>query len=138
MRDKKSFLNVHGRRGLGRACAFVACRRRSAWLPRILLLVTSSLLVLLLLLAAASITSTSIGAASQTSSLSSVSSPPTTDRVYDARGKVLIELGGECRKVVSYDEVPVILRCCSFLPHGTWVPHFLCFRTIVLLRIWIY
>ena len=64
--------------------------------------------------------------------------PPATGRVYDVRGKVLIELGGEYRKVVSYDEVPVILCCCSFLPHGTWVPHFLRFRTIVLLRIWIY
>jgi penicillin-binding protein 1A len=30
--------------------------------------------------------------------------------VYDAQGKVLIELAGEYRKVVSYDDVPVILR----------------------------
>jgi penicillin-binding protein 1A len=36
--------------------------------------------------------------------------PPTIGRVYDARGKVLIELAGEYRKVVSYDEVPAILR----------------------------
>ncbi len=36
--------------------------------------------------------------------------PPTTGRIYDARGKVLIELAGEYRKVVSYDDVPVILR----------------------------
>jgi membrane carboxypeptidase/penicillin-binding protein len=36
--------------------------------------------------------------------------PPTTGMVYDAQGNVLIELAGEYRKVVSYDEVPVILR----------------------------
>ena len=35
---------------------------------------------------------------------------PTTGRVYDARGKVLIELAREYRRVVSYDEVPAILR----------------------------
>jgi penicillin-binding protein 1A len=36
--------------------------------------------------------------------------PPTTGKVYDARGKVLIELAREYRRVVSYDEVPVIVR----------------------------
>ena len=36
--------------------------------------------------------------------------PPTTGKVYDAQGKVLIELAREYRRVVSYDEVPVILR----------------------------
>jgi penicillin-binding protein 1A len=35
---------------------------------------------------------------------------PTTGRVYDARGNVLIELAREYRQVVSYDEVPVIVR----------------------------
>ena len=35
---------------------------------------------------------------------------PTIGEVYDARGKVLIELAREYRRVVSYDEVPPILR----------------------------
>ena len=36
--------------------------------------------------------------------------PPTTGVVYDARGQVLIELAREYRRVVTYDEVPPILR----------------------------
>ena len=36
--------------------------------------------------------------------------PPRIGEVYDARGKVLIELAREYRRVVSYDEVPLILR----------------------------
>src|SRR3989304_2852577 len=36
--------------------------------------------------------------------------PPTIGQVYDAQGQVLIELAREYRRVVSYDEVPVILR----------------------------
>src|SRR5512143_1431531 len=36
--------------------------------------------------------------------------PPTIGEVLDARGKVLIELAREYRRVVSYDEVPLILR----------------------------
>ncbi len=36
--------------------------------------------------------------------------PPTTGEVYDAHGTVLIELAREYRRVVSYDEVPLILR----------------------------
>ncbi len=36
--------------------------------------------------------------------------PPTTGVVYDARGQVLIELAREFRHVVTYDEVPLILR----------------------------
>jgi penicillin-binding protein 1A len=36
--------------------------------------------------------------------------PPTTGEVRDARGDVLIELAREYRRVVSYDEVPPILR----------------------------
>src|SRR4051812_23804302 len=31
-------------------------------------------------------------------------------KVYDARGAVLIELAREYRRVVSYDEVPAVLR----------------------------
>jgi len=36
--------------------------------------------------------------------------PPTTGIVRDARGEVLIELAREYRRVVTFDEVPVILR----------------------------
>jgi len=36
--------------------------------------------------------------------------PPTTGVVRDARGAVLIELAREYRRVVTYDDVPVILR----------------------------
>ena len=36
--------------------------------------------------------------------------PPTIGVVYDGRGQVLIELAREYRRVVSYDEVPFILR----------------------------
>ena len=35
---------------------------------------------------------------------------PTTGQVYDAQGKVLIELAREYRRVVSYDDVPPVLR----------------------------
>jgi penicillin-binding protein 1A len=35
---------------------------------------------------------------------------PAIGQVYDARGKVLIELAREYRRVVSYDEVPPVLR----------------------------
>jgi Transglycosylase len=36
--------------------------------------------------------------------------PATIGQVYDARGTVLIELAREYRRVVSYDEVPPVLR----------------------------
>ncbi|HSL17164.1 MAG TPA: transglycosylase domain-containing protein [Methylomirabilota bacterium] len=36
--------------------------------------------------------------------------PPTTGVVRDAHGRVLIELAREYRQVVTYDEVPIILR----------------------------
>jgi penicillin-binding protein 1A len=36
--------------------------------------------------------------------------PPAIGEIYDDRGKVLIELAREYRRVVSYDDVPVILR----------------------------
>jgi penicillin-binding protein 1A len=36
--------------------------------------------------------------------------PPRIGEVYDARGKVLIALAHEYRRVVSYDEVPLVLR----------------------------
>jgi membrane carboxypeptidase/penicillin-binding protein len=38
---------------------------------------------------------------------------PTIGHVYDARDKVLIELAREYRRVVSYDELPPVLRHAS-------------------------
>jgi penicillin-binding protein 1A len=36
--------------------------------------------------------------------------PPTTGEVFDGRGQVLIQLAREYRRLVSYDEVPLIVR----------------------------
>ena len=96
---------------LQRARAFVAGRLRSAWLRRIVLFVAAPLALLLLLLSAGFIRHVYF----DRSGLPDIEpfirfEPPTTGKVYDARGKVLIELAREYRRVVSYDEVPVILR----------------------------
>jgi penicillin-binding protein 1A len=104
-------LTIRGRRRLRRAGVFVARCLRSAWLRGTLLFISSSLSLLLLLLAITLIHHVYF----DRSGLPDIEpfirfAPPTTGRVYDARGKVLIELAGEYRRVVSYDEVPVILR----------------------------
>jgi len=36
--------------------------------------------------------------------------PPTTGHVYDARGEVLLEVAREYRRVISYDQVPPVVR----------------------------
>ena len=36
--------------------------------------------------------------------------PPTTGEVLDARGEVVIQLAREYRRVVTYDEVPLVMR----------------------------
>src|SRR5712672_1244431 len=36
--------------------------------------------------------------------------PPATGRIYDERGNVLIELANEYREIVTYDEIPSIVR----------------------------
>jgi penicillin-binding protein 1A len=36
--------------------------------------------------------------------------PPTTGEVTDARGEVVIQLAREYRRVVTYDEVPLVVR----------------------------
>ena len=95
MRDKTyswARLLIHVRRRLGRAGVFVACRRRSPWV-RILFLAGSSLSWLLLLLAGALIHHVYF----DRSGLPDLEAfirfePPTTGRVYDARGKVLIDV----------------------------------------------
>jgi penicillin-binding protein 1A len=36
--------------------------------------------------------------------------PPTIGEIYDARGRVLIQLAREYRRVVTYDEIPLVVR----------------------------
>lgn len=96
---------------LQRTGSFVARLLRSAWMRRIVLFVAAPLALLLLLLSAAVIYHVYFNR----SGLPDIEGfirfePPTTGKVYDARGKVLIELAREYRRVVTYDEVPVILR----------------------------
>jgi penicillin-binding protein 1A len=96
---------------LRRARAFVAACLRSAWLHRIVLVVAAPLALLLLLLSAGFIHHVYF----DRNGLPDIErfihfEPPTTGKIYDAQGKVLIELAREYRRVVSYDEVPVILR----------------------------
>jgi penicillin-binding protein 1A len=83
----------------------------SAWSQRILLLAAFSLALLLLLVPGALIHYVYFDRTGLPNLEPFIRfEPPTTGRVYDAHGKVLIELAGEYRKVISYDEVPVILR----------------------------
>ena len=115
MRGENGFrarLSALGRRGLGRVGAFVGCRRRSASLRLVPLLAAASFPLLLPLLPAAALIHYVYFDRSDLPDLDPFIrfEPPTTGRVYDARGEVLIELAGEYRKVVSYDEVPTILR----------------------------
>ena len=96
---------------LQRARVFVAGRLRSAWLRRIVLFAAVPMALVLLPLSAALIHHVYF----DRSGLPDIErfirfETPTTGKVYDARGKVLIELAREYRRVVSYDEVPVILR----------------------------
>jgi penicillin-binding protein 1A len=94
-----------------RARASMFGRLRPAWLRRVVFFVAAPLVLLLLLLPAGLIRHVYF----DRSGLPDIErfirfEPPTTGKVYDARGKVLIELAREYRRVVSYDEVPVILR----------------------------
>ena len=96
---------------LQRARAFIAGRLRPAWLRRIVLFVATPLVLLLLLFLAGCLRHVYF----VRSGLPDIEpfirfELATTGKVYDARGKVLIELAREYRRVVSYHEVPVILR----------------------------
>ena len=78
---------------LRRARAFVASRPRCTWLSRIVLFVAALMALLLLLLSAGLIRHVYF----DRSGLPDIEpfirfQPPTTGKVYDARGKVLIEL----------------------------------------------
>ena len=96
---------------LHRARAFVAGRLRSAWLHRIMLFAAAPMVLLLLLLSAGFIHHVYFDRSRLPDIEPFISfEPPATGKVYDARGNVLIELAREYRRVVSYDEVPVILR----------------------------
>jgi penicillin-binding protein 1A len=96
---------------LGARTLFTGRRLRSAWLRRTMLFVAAPLALLLLLLSAGLI----LHVYFNRSGLPDIEpfirfEPPTTGKVYDARGQVLIELAREYRRVVSYEEVPIILR----------------------------
>ena len=93
------------------AGAFVAERLRSAWSHRFVRLAAPCLVLLPLLPAAGFVQHLYF----DRSGLPDLGpfirfEPPTIGEVYDGRGKVLIELAREYRRVVSYAEVPLILR----------------------------
>jgi penicillin-binding protein 1A len=90
--------------------AFVAGRLRSAWSRRAVRLVAPPL-ALLLLLAAGPVHYVYFDRSGVPDLESFLRfEPPTIGEIYDDRGKVLIELAREYRRVISYDEVPLILR----------------------------
>jgi penicillin-binding protein 1A len=98
-------------RRLPRAGVFVAGRLRSAWARRGVRLAALALFLLLLLPVAGLVHHVYFDA----SGLPDIEplirfEPPTIGEVSDARGTVLIELARQYRRVVTYDEVPVILR----------------------------
>ncbi len=93
------------------ARAFVVGRPRSARLRRIVLFAAAPLALVLLLISAGLIHHVYFNRRGLPDIERFIRfEPPTTGRVYDSRGKVLIELAREYRRVVSYDEVPAILR----------------------------
>src|SRR5688572_7938214 len=90
--------------------AFVAIRLRSAWSHRAIRFLAPPL-ALLVILAAGPLYHVYF----DRSGLPDLDSflrfePPGIGEIYDDRGKVLIQLAREYRRVVSYDEVPLILR----------------------------
>ncbi len=96
---------------LQHAGAFVAGRLRSAWSHRAVRVAVLPL-ALLPLLAAAGLVHHVYFDRSGLPELEPFIrfELPISGAVYDARGKVLIELAREYRRVVTYDEVPLILR----------------------------
>ena len=98
-------------RRLPRAGVFVARRLRSAWARRGVRLAVLALFLLLALPVAGLVHHVYF----DVSGLPDIEpfirfEPPTIGEVSDARGTVLIELARQYRRVVTYDEVPVILR----------------------------
>jgi len=93
------------------AGAFVTGRLRTAWMRRAVRLAVP-LLALLPLLAVASAVHHVYFDRSRLPDLEPLIrfEPPAIGEVFDDRGKVLIELAREYRRVVSYDEMPLILR----------------------------
>jgi len=99
-------------RRLQPAGAFVAGRvLRSAWARRSVRLATLALFLLLLLPTAGLVHHVYFDERDLPDLEPFIRfEPPTVGEIYDARGRVLIELAREYRRVASYDEVPVILR----------------------------
>ena len=98
-------------RHFGPVCAFVAHRWRSAWARRWVRLGALGLLLVLLLPTVGMVWHVYFDERELPDIESFIRFDlPTTGNVYDARGKVLVALAREYREVVSYDEVPDILR----------------------------
>jgi penicillin-binding protein 1A len=96
---------------LRRARAFAARRIRSMWSHRAVRAAATSLALALLVPAAVLLHHVYL----DRSDLPDLEpfirfEPPTVGRIYDTQGGVLIALAREHRQVVSYDEIPVILR----------------------------
>ncbi len=94
-----------------RACAIVARRLRSVWARRGVRVAILAFVVFLVLPTAGLVRHVYF----DESDLPDIEpfirfEPPTIGEIYSARGTVLIQLAREYRRVVSYDEVPIILR----------------------------
>jgi penicillin-binding protein 1A len=100
-----------GGRGLQFIIAIVTGRVRSAWSRRVVRFLCPTL-VLLILLPAAGLAYHVYLDRSNLPDLEPFIrfAPPRIGRVYDMRGRVLIELAREYRRLISYDEIPMILR----------------------------
>jgi Transglycosylase len=112
---RRSAANPAGLGGCG-ACVRAVVRRhrrgrRSAWSRRVVRLAVSSAFMLLLLPVAGLVYYVYFDRTGLPDLERFIRfEPPTIGTVYDARNNVLIELAREYRLVISYDEVPVILR----------------------------
>jgi len=96
---------------LRHAGAFVAGRLRSAWSHRAVRFAAPPLALSLLLPAAVLLHHVYIDRSGVPDLEPFIRfEPPTIGKIYDSQGKVLIALAREHRRVVSYDELPLILR----------------------------
>ena len=98
-------------RGLRAAAAAVAGRLRTAWSHRAVRIACPIVADLILLPPAALVEHVYF----DRSDLPDLApfilfQPPTTGEILDARGEVVIQLAREYRRVVTYDEVPLVVR----------------------------
>jgi penicillin-binding protein 1A len=93
------------------AGAFVAGRLRTVWSHRAVRIAAPSLALVLMLPAAVLVHHVYFDRTGLPDLAPFIRfEPPTIGTIYDAEGKELIELAREHRRVVSYDEIPLILR----------------------------